>query len=291
MPKPLFEYSLEDWLRLRPLTHCVKTIRYRLINRWYLARPARAGDVASVARGLRGRKVLATVAFNDPEAIAWQWQLVRRYVPNALYLIADNSASESKATAIAEIARAHAIAYVRLPANPWRWPSRSHGLALNWVWQNVIRLGEPEAFGFIDDDIFPTEPNDPFAPLATQDFFGLARTAGPRWFLWAGFCVFRFDRVKHAPLDFGQDWFAGLDTGGGNWQVLYRHADPARMRWLDTTFVPYREGVDTVDGALQWCGTWLHEIGSTGNRALDADKRRVVAAILAPHLAAAPGRI
>jgi len=290
MPKPLFEYGLEDWLHLRPLTHCLKTIRYRGINRWYLARSARTGDVACVARDLRGRKVLATVAFDDPEAIAWQWQLVRRYVPDALYLIADNSASESKSAAIGEIARAHAIAYVRLPANPWRW-SRSHGLALNWIWQNVIRPGEPEAFGFIDDDIFPTAPDDPFAPLATQDFFGLVRTVGPRWFLWAGLCVFRFERVKHAPLDFGQDWFAGLDTGGGNWRVLYRHADPAQLRQLDTRLVPYREGIDTADGALQWCGSWLHEIGFTRDRLLDAEKRRVVAAMLAPHLADSPDRI
>jgi hypothetical protein len=59
---------------------------------------------------------------------------------------------------------------------------------------------------------------------------------------------------------------------------------------LDTKLVPYREGVDIADGALQWCGSWLHEIGFTRNSALDANKRRVVAAMLAPHLADFPDR-
>jgi hypothetical protein len=285
MPRRLSEYDRNDWFRLRPLTHRLKTIRYRVIDRLYARRPARAGDIASLVGRLRGRNVLVTVAFDDPEAILWQSRLVRRYVPNALYVVADNSASETKAAAIAAIAGAHGTPYVRLPVNPWREPSRSHGLALNWIWRNLIRSGQPHAFGFIDDDIFPTAPSDPFAPLATQDFHGLVRTAGSRWFLWAGYCMFRFDRVKDRPLDFGQDWFAGLDTGGGNWEVLYRHVELARLRQMGTALVPYREGIDPARGKLQWCGTWLHQIGSTGDRDLDTDKRRVVAAMLAPHLA------
>jgi hypothetical protein len=289
MPRRLSEYDRDDWFRLRPLTHRLKTVRYRIINRLYARRPAHEGDVASLEGRLRGRNVLVTVAFDDPEAILWQSRLVQRYVPNALYLVADNSASETQAAAIAATAHVRDIPYVRLPVNPWRGPSRSHGLALNWIWRNVIRLGQPHAFGFIDDDIFPTAPSDPFAPLATQDFYGVVRTVGLRWFLWAGYCMFRFDRVKDLPLDFGQDWFAGLDTGGGNWDVLYRHVELAGLRQMGTTWVPYKEGVDPARGRLQWCDTWLHQIGSTGDRDLDTDKRRVVAAMLAPHLADAAG--
>jgi hypothetical protein len=285
MPRRLSEYDRNDWFRLRPVTHHLKTIRYRIINRLYVRRRARTGDIANLVGRVRGQNVLVTVAFDDPEAILWQSRLVRRYVPSALYAVADNSASETRAAAIAAIAHAHDIPYVRLPVNSWREPSRSHGLALNWVWRNLIRLGQPHAFGFIDDDIFPTAPSDPFAPLATQDFYGLVRTAGSRWFLWAGYCMFRFDRVKDRPLDFGQDWFAGLDTGGGNWEVLYRHVALAGLRQVGTTLVPYREGIDPSRGKLQWCDTWLHQIGSTGDSDLDADKRRVVAAMLAPHLA------
>ena len=65
----------------------------------------------------------------------------------------------------------------------------------------------------------------------------------PRWFLWAGYCTFRYDAVKDKPLDFGQDWFVGLDTGGANWDVLYRHVDRAALREAPTSFVPYKPGV------------------------------------------------
>ena len=287
MPKPTYEYTLTDWKRLRPVTHTMKTWRYRAINRLYMRKPARAGDPAEVARAVAGRDVLVTIAFNDPEAIHWQAQLLGHYLPHVLHVIADNSSEEAASREIAEIAASSGSPYLNLPDNPWHAFSRSHGIALNWVWCNVLRPGAPKAFGFLDDDLFPTGADDPFAPLETQNFFGVVREAGSRWFLWAGYCVFRFDAVKDKPLDFGQDWFIGLDTGGGNWDALYRHADRARLREAQSIFTGYKPGIDVHDGPVQWCGAWLHEVGTMGNPALAADKRRVVAEILSPHLAAA----
>jgi hypothetical protein len=287
MPKPTSEYTLADWRRLRPLTHAYKSWRYRRVNQAYLKCLARVGDPAAIARAVAGRDVLVTVAFNDPQAIRWQAQLLRHYVPRALYLIVDNSSDEAAAAEIAAIAARSEALYLWLPKNPWRGFSRSHGIALNWVWANVLRPGAPRAFGFIDDDLFPTAPDDPFAPLDAQNFFGMVRQAGPRWFLWAGYCMFRYDAVKDKPLDFGQDWFIGLDTGGANWNVLYRHCDRGALKEAPTSFKPYKDGVDFNDGPMQWCGTWLHEIGSVGDAELAADKRRVVAEILSPHLSAA----
>jgi len=289
MTRPLSEYSLADWRRLRPLTHGIKTLRYRAVDHLYRRRPARAGDPAALARAIGGRQVLTTIAFADPEAIDWQARLLGHYLPRPLHLIADNSPEDASAAAIAAVAHDRGLPYVRLPRNPWRDASRSHGIALNWVWHNIIRPGRPEAFGFLDDDLFPTAADDPFEPLAFQDFYGVVREWGPRWFLWAGYCSFRFDRVADKALDFGQDWFKGLDTGGGNWRVLYRHVDRSRIREAGSRYVPFKDGVAMRDGPLQWCGSWLHEIGAMGRSELQAEKRRVVAALLAPHLAAASG--
>jgi hypothetical protein len=290
MTRPLSEYSPADWRRLRPLTHAIKTLRYRAVDRLYRRRPARAGDPQALARAIAGRQLLTTIAFADPEAIDWQGRLLGHYLPRPLHLIADNSPDDASAEAIAAVARNRRLAYIRLPQNPWRDASRSHGIALNWVWHNVVRRGRPAAFGFLDDDLFPTGPDDPFAPLESQDFYGVVREWGPRWFLWAGYCSFRFDRVADKPLDFGQDWFKGLDTGGGNWRVLYRHVERARLREAESRYVPFKAGVEMREGPLQWCGSWLHEIGAMGRSDLRAEKRRAVAEILAPHLAAACGR-
>lgn len=286
MPPRWSEYTLADWQRLRPLTQRVKTWRYGRVTRRYVAQPARRGSAQVLAGAIGGRDVLATIAFRDPQAVAWQLALVRHYVPRAFHIVADNSPDAAEASGIEAVAVAAGIPYVWLPANPWDL-SRSHGLALNWLWANVIRPGAPRAFGFLDDDLFPTAPDDPFAVLEEQPVFGLIRTVAPRWFLWAGFCLFPFALVRDKRLDFGQDWFCGLDTGGGNWGPLYSGIDRHAIRDVDFRTAPYRPGIALADGPLQWCGTWLHEVGVYGRPELQADKRRVVAGMLAPHLAAA----
>ncbi|MDR3459437.1 MAG: hypothetical protein P4N60_18575 [Verrucomicrobiae bacterium] len=287
--KPLTAYTAADWCRLRPLTHFLKSTRYRMVDRRYLQLPARAGDVAALQQLIRGKKILITVAFSDPQAIDWQARLIRRHVPGASYLIADNSPDEASATAIAALAAQHSVPYLRLPANPWHKGSRSHGIVLNWLWENLIRPGEPEMFGFLDHDIFPTAPDDPFAALATQDFYGVVRTAGAGWFLWAGFCFYRFAGVRRKKLDFGQDWFNGLDTGGGNWRRLYRFTDRAALREAATTFAPFKPGISVEDGPIQWVGPWLHEIGMMGRADLTPEKRQFVANLLKEHLEHAQG--
>lgn len=293
MPKPLSDYGWEDWKRLRPLLHRFKTARYHWIDRRYRAMPAVVGDPAAIARSIAGRKALFTVAFNDPEAIDWQAALVRHFVPGALYIVVDNSPDDATAAAIQRIAAAHGVPYLRCPVNPWKKSSRSHGVALNWIWHNVIRPGAPEAFGLLDHDLFPTAPDDPFAPLERQDVYGYVRYAEPpsgRWFLWAGFTMMRFVAVRDLDLDFGQDWFLGLDTGGGNWDPLFSKLDLGKLETTPSRFTPYRDGIATYDGPLQWCGTWLHEVGQMGEPDVMLDKRRVVGAMLEPHLAAAGAR-
>jgi hypothetical protein len=291
MTRPLSDYGLADWVRLRPVLHRFKGWRYRMIDASHMRRPARAGDASALTRALRGRQVLVTIAFGDPQAIAWQAQLLARYVPNAFHVIADNTSDDATAAAIAQLAARIDRPYLRLPANPLNGrknsASRSHGIALNWVWRNLLLPGEPAAFGFLDDDLFPTAPDDPFEPLASQDFFGVVRNAGTRWYLWAGYCLFKFESVRAKPLDFGQDWFNGLDTGGGNWDVLYRHAERAGLREVESEFVAYKPGIDMAEGPLQWCGSWVHEVGYMGRRELVGEKREALARLLAPHLSPA----
>jgi len=284
--KPLLEYNLADWRRLRPVTQAYKTLRYALIDKSYRRRAARAGDIAGLVQTIRGRKVLATIAYADAEAIDWQTRLLCHYLPGVVHIVADNSRDETSAAEIAEVVRGRKVPYVRLPVNPWHQSSRSHGAALNWVWHNIIRPGKPEAFGFLDDDIFPTGADDPFQALGSQDFYGNIRVQGTRWQLWAGYCVFRFERVAGKELNFGQDWFKELDTGGANWRALYSRVDRATIRGAELERSSYSTGA-AGSVSLQWLGSWLHETGSEGTDENLKDKRRIVAGLLKPHLAAA----
>lgn len=288
--KPLSEYGWNDWRRLRPLTHWLKTRRNAADREQFVRLPARAGDVAALVARIRGQRLLVTVAFDDADALSMQLPLVARFVPQAIHVVADVSMDEAAARDNAAVAARHGVAYVRLPANPWLRPdqaSRTHGLSINWVWRNIVQPGEPKMFGFLDDDIFPTAPDDPFALLDRQPIAGVLRRVGTRWFLSIGFSMYRFDAVKDLPLDFGQDWFKGLDTGGANWQIFFRHLDFAKLRFVDYRKLPYQPGADPATAPIEWYGVWLHEVGSTrrdGYAELAADKRRTIRNLLAPSL-------
>jgi hypothetical protein len=212
--------------------------------------------------------------------------LIRRFVPSPDYVIADNSHDDDAAEAVEQAAIREQRPYLRLPPNPWAGPSasRSHGLALNWLWRNLIRPSAPNAFGVHDHDIFPTEPDDPFEPLERQDVYGDIRKAGGRWFLWAGFCFYRFAAVRQLPLDFGQDWFVGLDTGGANWWPLYRHIDRQTIELRKFTLEAVFPGVSTEDSAITRHGKWLHEYGTGHNPQHAVAKRLYFAERLAPLL-------
>ena len=148
MVRSLSDYSFADWRRLRPLIHGLKTAKYRLATKRYVRRPASAGDLSALARSMAGKRVLVTIAFGDDELVDWQVRLVRHYVPSTKHVIADNSRDDGAAARIAAICTEFDAPYVRLPANPWHQPSRSHGIALNWIWCNLIRPGEPGPLDF-----------------------------------------------------------------------------------------------------------------------------------------------
>jgi hypothetical protein len=157
---------------------------------------------------------------------------------------------------------------------------------MNWVWRHVLRPGRPASFGFVDHDLYPLRPTDPFAPLETYPVAGRIKTPQPRWHLWAGFCFFRFAAVRDIALDFSLDWPAGLDTGGGNWRRLYRHLDPDRVVQPDRRRQAIIPGVAAAESGIERLGDWLHETHfSNRNRDLQAEKHRHVGLLLAPLLA------
>ena len=261
MPQPFNEYGAKDWLRLRPLVHRYKHARFLFQYARIVRQKARQGDIPALIRRIRGVRLLTTIAFNDPAKIELQTRAVKTFVPDCFCLVADNSSDDALARQIAHAAAAHGAGYLRLPRAPWTGSEAglSHGLGMTWVWRNLIRPAEPSAFGFIDHDIYPTAPDDPFAPLAEYPVAGRVWPRPPRWHLWAGFCFFRFDAVRDKNLNFIRDWFANLDTGGGNWHPLFRHLDPGQVPDPGLRIAGILPGVSMDDCRVEWIGAWLHE--------------------------------
>ncbi len=287
MPRPLRDYSAEDWRHLRPPLQAWTRLRLRTITAAYAARPPSRGDRGALKTALAGRRVMVTIGFNDQEMLERQVRAVRRFVPGPVHLIADNSRDDSRAAEIEAMCVRLAALYLRLPPNPWgpRSPSRSHGLAMNWVWRRVIRPGRPEAFGFLDQDLVPLAPDDPFADLARQPLAGDKRWADGRWFLWAGYCFYRTAALDRVRVDFGQDWPLGLDTGGANWTRLYAGIDPATIAERPITREAVLPGRSVDECHYERRGAWLHEVGFEGRPELKAEKRRRVLEIIDAALA------
>jgi len=276
MPKSLSEYDLDDWVHLRPPLHALKTWRYRRVTQAYVRLPPRAGDLNGLIGAIGGRRLLVTVAFNDAEILRRHLDGVRRFVAGVEHVVADNSNDEAAAGEIRSLCDRLGVPCLRLPANPWgaNSASRSHGLALDWIWRRLVRPGKPVAFGFLDHDLIPIAPSDPFEPLARQTVAGDKRWAGDRWFLWAGYCFFRTDALAGIDVDFSQDWFIGLDTGGGNWRSIYSKIDPAAIEERPLIEVAILPGVAIRDCCIETRGeAWVHEVGVGGRPELKSAKR------------------
>jgi len=261
MPKPLNEFTVADWLHLRPILHNYKHARFLLKYEILLRKPALGGDIEKIVHAASGKKLLTTVTFNDPAKALLQVRAIKHFVPDCVHLLADNSDDMALARKIEAIAEEHGAYYMHAPEVPWRGlhAGLSHGFAMTWVWRHIVKKAAPYAFGFIDHDIYPTAPDDPFAALADHSIAGRIRHHPPRWYLWPGFCFYRFDAVSNLRLNFIRDWLGALDTGGGNWKPLYRHVDSAQVHETKLRYAPILPGIEIDDCRVEWLGTWLHE--------------------------------
>lgn len=227
-------YTAWEWARALPLVHGYKLLRNSAIDRAYRLRPS--DDLPAVMQevhSLKGGVVAATIAFNQPWLIDLMIRSCKKNLVNATLLVADNSQSAAVRREIREICRTHGTPYISLPANPVRHPSRSHGVALNWVYHNVILDIRPRILAFLDHDLFPIRPVDLRVLVRDQPVYGPATSQSWRlsppnplaWSVWAGLCIFNFEAVPAEVLDFNTDRSRGLDTGGRNWAKYYRTLD------------------------------------------------------------------
>jgi hypothetical protein len=204
---------------------------------------------------------LAVVAYENADVLEEQARLLAdRLTDEHEYMVFDNSPSEAGRRRISALCEARGIAYVGLPDNPFsgRDPSASHGLALNWAYERVLRERGSPSLGVIDPDVFPARETSVLTELSDAPCWGHLQTRGERWYLWAGFAF--FSRAASARLDFmPRD---GLDTGGGNWRVLFRHLDRSRLSFPAHSYVD----AGAPGRSPERIGDWVHTFNSSSWR-------------------------
>jgi len=237
-------FSISDWLKLAPLRFALTEIRNDALLNVYSRRTPE--NLPAFLRGnahLEGKNIVLLIAFGQPRVLDFLLSKVERFVPDAHFLVFDNSPNTAARKEIAGVCRERNVSCLGLPPNSIRHQNRSHAFAMTWIFRNVVRALNPRLFAFIDHDLIPFRTVEMSKLLNGQPFYGPVRankSAAPEqigagsWSLWAGYCMYDFATVKNLPLNFLYDFSRGLDTGGRNWDCLYKNYDHPRPVFADS---------------------------------------------------------
>jgi hypothetical protein len=271
------EFSTGEWLKLAPLTHAFKQVRNDLVLGIYLKRlpPALLTFLRDNAP-LQDKNIVLIIAFGQARVLDFLLGKMSRYLPDAHPLVFDNSPATSARAEIERVCRERKIPYLGLPPNSIRHPNRSHGIAMTWIFRNVVRALKPRMFAFIDHDLIPFQTVELSKTLAGQPFFGPVKThksaeadkIGDKcWSLWAGYCMYDFSAVKNLPLNFLYDFSRGLDTGGRNWPWLYKNYDHQRPAFADSRKISLTDSHTGIVHKIRMVDRrWLHFRGTSYRR-------------------------
>lgn len=207
--------------------------------------------------------MLVTVAFNRPDLIRAQEQLISRHLLDPyLLVVVDNSPDRSARSEIRSYCRRQGIPYVSLPYNFYtgRDASRSHGEALNWMWHNVLRKQRSKYVGFLDHDVLPMRSTSVLRRIEPIGMWGRQRDGAGCWYLWPGFCFFRTDHLQEINVDFNPLPARG-DTGSGNYASLYSMTQRSGIAPLgeQSISIGANENFELLED-------WIHIVNASGWR-------------------------
>ena len=266
--RKIHQFGAAEWLRLVPVVQALRQVRNDLLLARYLkARTPQLPGFVDAQRDVRRQRIALVIAFEQPWALRWQLRMAACNLPGTQLLVFDNSRDEEKRRQIRQVCDHHGVPYLGLPRYVTRHVNRSHGMAMSWVYHNVVAALEPEIFGYLDHDLIPVAPVDVGGRLDQQPVYGRLNAGNlGHWSLWAGYCFFRYAFTRGKPLNFLYDFSRGLDTGGRNWNVLYRGLERGAVHFAPQEFVPLRPAgqpeprqVEIVDRA------WVHVGGVSYN--------------------------
>ena len=275
--KHFFEFSRGEWLKLLPLRHAAKQLRNDALLHHYLKRlPEALPAFLRKHAHLQDKNIVLIIAFEQSRVLDFLLTKASRFLPDAHFLVFDNSSKATARPEIEEVCRKHKAGYLALPSNSIKHPNRSHGIAMTWIFRNIVRAIKPRMFAFIDHDLIPFKTVDLRKTLSGRPFYGPVKThksaeadkiGDQCWSLWAGYCLYDFSKVKDLPLNFLYDFSRGLDTGGRNWECLYKNYDRPRPAFADSRKISLTDSKTGIVHKIRMVdGRWLHFRGTSYRR-------------------------
>lgn len=262
--RKLNDFSAMEWLRLQPLKIAFKQMRNDLwLTAYNNVRPKSLEPFLIETARFKGQNIALVVAFEQPWALDWLLRMAKINIADTTVLVFDNSRCPELRHDIEKVCFSHQTPYLALPANPTRHANRSHGMAMSWIFHNVVQNIKPRLFAYIDHDMIPVQNIKLAERLGNQTCYGMERHAGSlAWNLWAGYCMYDFARVTALPLNFLYDFSLGLDTGGRNWACLYQDLQQESLRFAGNRYISIKDPVTGTALSIQYVDdSWFH-IGS-----------------------------
>jgi hypothetical protein len=228
-------------------------------------------DFMESIKTLKNSNVAVVVAFEQPWALNWLLKMAKKNLKKTSILVFDNSRKLALRQKIELVCKENEVFYYSLPEYRTHHVNRSHGMALSWIYTNVIKTLQPKIFAFIDHDLIPVNSIDFFKIINSQPFYGRVTGNKPGfWSLWAGYCLFDFNYLADKKINFLYDFTKGLDTGGRNWDSLYSNFKKNQLAFAPSTirtiFLPkFKKGmsVSFIDNK------WIHIGGISYNNNFD----------------------
>lgn len=239
---------------------------------------------------------LVSIAFNNPDVIRLQYQLLRKHCSDPfVYTVADNSSLPAARKAIRDFCQEVSIPYLSLPPSPFGPPSfsESHGAALNYVYRHYLKPRSAPFFGVLDHDIFPVCRFSLSNYVKEQPYYGMLQVCenapvqgGRLLYLWPGLAFFDAAFTKGKRVDFMPRF--GGDTGSGSFYSLYKSllldkGKETLFFFPDETRVPLWKGDDFQNDMYARIGEdWLHMVNASDWRQAEdyLKKSRCVAELL-----------
>ena len=229
------KYSIADFLKLKPFWSVLKQWRNDIRLKLYLLREAESeADFIEQSRSLNNKNVYIVIAYEQAQCIEWLLRMAQQHIRDATILVFDNSMKVSCRDDIKTLCQQLAVPYLPLPFNFTYHPNCSHGMAMTWVYERIIKKIEPNIFCFLDHDMIPVAPVEMRLSIQDQDLYGLPCVSSLAWSLWAGYSMFKYQYIKNNPVNFLQDFDNGLDTGGRNYRYLYKQKNHADLRFAES---------------------------------------------------------
>jgi hypothetical protein len=212
----------------------------------------------------RYKKIICIVAFNKVDVLRLCLKGLNENTLNFNIVVFDNSDLCYRGN-VKSIVLEMGADYIELPYIKISHPNRSHSIALNWIYNNYILRKKPDFFGFIDHDLIAFKKINLEQKIDNIFCFGKPNFGlNNKWNLWAGYCFFNLRLINkfNVKLNFMYRFDLNLDTGGQNWNTLYRFLFNSQYRFCFQEMLLNNSNEQSVE--LQIIDhSWIHIGGAS----------------------------